>query len=92
MNILAELNKILSVLDLPVETGVFSGKAPAEYIVLTPISDGVGVFGGDRPLIDVSEVRISIFTTGNYLAKVKKNSDLTVGRGLYDNIKKIYRA
>ena len=42
MNILEELNSVLGGLGLPLETGVFSGKAPDEYLVIVPISDGFG--------------------------------------------------
>lgn len=67
MSILAELNTLMETLNLPVETGVFSGAPPGEYAVLTPLADSFGVFGDDRPLIDVCEVRISLFSKSNYL-------------------------
>ena len=63
MSILAELNTLLSPV-LPVETGVFSGVPPDEYLVLTPMTDEFALFGDNMPLIDVSEVRISLFTKG----------------------------
>lgn len=65
MSILAELNTILTPI-LPVETGVFSEKAPDEYLVLTPMTDEFALFGDNKPLMDVSEVRISLFSKGNY--------------------------
>ncbi|XJZ27702.1 hypothetical protein ACF5W4_02315 [Bacillota bacterium Lsc_1132] len=69
MSILAELNTILESIKLPVETGVFSGVPPDEYAVLTPLADSFGVFGDNMPLIDISEVRISLFCKNNYLAR-----------------------
>ena len=66
MSILQELNALLSPL-LPVETGIFSGVAPNEYLVLTPMTDEFALFGDNTPLIDVSEVRISLFSEGNYI-------------------------
>jgi hypothetical protein len=69
MSLLAELNTILTALQIPVETGVFSGVPPDEYAVLTPLTDSFALFGDDRPLIDVSEVRISLFTKRNYLMR-----------------------
>ena len=66
MSILRELNMLLSP-TLPVETGIFSGVAPDEYIVLTPMADTFALFGDNAPLIDVSEVRISLFAKGNYI-------------------------
>ena len=71
MNILEELSALLTPI-LPVETGVFSDSPPDEYIVLTSTSDDFTVFGDNKPLIDVSEVRISVFIRGNYLDKVKQ--------------------
>lgn len=41
MSLLAEIKSIAEGLNIKVETGVFSGKAPDEYIVLTPLSDGL---------------------------------------------------
>ena len=69
MSLLSELNTILTTLNIPVETGVFSGVPPDEYAVLTPLTDDFALFGDDRPLIDVSEVRISLFTKRNYLMR-----------------------
>jgi hypothetical protein len=42
VSLLSELNTIITGLGLPVETGVFSGKAPAEYIVRTCIQEMQG--------------------------------------------------
>ena len=68
MSVLQELNTLLAPV-LPVETGVFSGVPPDEYCVLTPLSDSFALFGDNSPLIDVSEVRISLFSKGNYLKR-----------------------
>ncbi len=68
MSILAELNTLLSPI-LPVETGVFSAKPPDEYLVLTPMTDEFSLFGDNTPLFDLSEVRISLFSKGNYLQR-----------------------
>ena len=73
MSILQELNALLSPI-LPVETGVFSGIAPDEYLVLTPMTDGFALFGDNTPLIEVSEVRISLFSKGNY---IKRKNQIT---------------
>ncbi|KGP74998.1 hypothetical protein JT05_13105 [Desulfosporosinus sp. Tol-M] len=76
MSILAELNTLLSP-TLPVETGVFSDKPPDEYLVLTPMTDEFSLFGDNTPLIDLSEVRISLFSKGNYL-QIKRQITLTL--------------
>ena len=76
MSILAELNTLLSP-TLPVETGVFSEKPPDEYLVLTPMTDEFPLFGDNTPLVDLSEVRISLFSKGNYLQR-KRQITLTL--------------
>ena len=65
--IVAELNTLLSNLNIPVETGEFSGPAPDVYSVLTPLTDRFEVYGDNLPTIDICEVRISLFVRGNYL-------------------------
>ena len=71
MSVLSELNTILTPI-LPVETGVFSGVPPDEYLVLTPLTDDFALFGDNAPLMDVSEVRISLFSKGNYLQRKRQ--------------------
>ena len=66
MSILQELTALLSPI-LPVETGMFSGVPPNEYLVLTPMADEFPLFGDNAPLLDVAEVRISLFSKGNYI-------------------------
>ncbi|MGX8700575.1 hypothetical protein [Caproiciproducens sp.] len=83
MSVLSELNTLLKPI-LPVETGVFSGVPPDEYLVLTPLTDDFALFGDNAPLMDVSEVRISLFSKGNYLQRKRQitqallNADFTV--------------
>lgn len=83
MNILEELTGILSGI-LPVETGVFSDSPPNEYCVLTPMDDSFALYGDDTPLVDVSDVRISVYIKGNYISKVRQitkallNAEFTV--------------
>lgn len=78
MSILAKLNTLLSPV-LPVETGVFSGVPPDEYLVLTPMTDEFALFGDNYPLIEVSEVRISLFFKGNYLRRKRQITSLLLG-------------
>ncbi|GFH40232.1 hypothetical protein [Pseudolactococcus insecticola] len=72
MNILSELNALLDERSIPVEIGVFSGVPPDEYCVLTPLSDSFEIFSDNRPQIDLNEVRISLFSKGNYLQTKQK--------------------
>ena len=39
MSLLSDLQTIAKSCGVPVETGVFSGKAPDTYLVITPLSD-----------------------------------------------------
>lgn len=66
MSLLSELNTIAQEVGLPVETGVFSGTAPAEYLVLTPLTDTFDIHADNDPGVDIQEVRISLFTKGSY--------------------------
>ena len=69
MSILEELNTIVESAGLPVETGVFSGTAPDEYVVLTPISEHFGLFSDDTPGMNIEEARLSLFSKKNYTQK-----------------------
>ena len=69
MSFLEELNTLLSGVGLSVETGVFSGKAPDEYIVITPLADTFGLHADNRPQCETHEARLSLFSKGNYLRR-----------------------
>ena len=69
MSILSELNALFETTNIPVETGVFSGVPPDEYLVLTPLTDTFTVFGDNKPLADINEVRISLLSKNNYLQR-----------------------
>ncbi len=68
MSLLEELNLLLALV-LPVETGVFSGTPPDEYLVITPLIDTFEVFADNRPRHEVQEARLSLFVKGNYTAR-----------------------
>ena len=80
MSVLSELNTLLTPI-LPVETGVFSGVPPDEYLVLTPLTDDFALFGDNTPLMDVSEVRISLFSKGNYLQRKRQITQALLSAG-----------
>ncbi len=65
MSILAGLNALLTGI-IPVETGIFSGKAPDEYVVITPLLDIFEVHADDVPGLEVQEARLSLFCKGSY--------------------------
>ena len=78
MSVLEELNTLLSSL-LPVETGIFSDVPPDEYLVLTPMADVFTLFGDNAPLIDVPEVRISLYSKGNYIKRKNQITSALLG-------------
>jgi hypothetical protein len=65
MTLLEDLVTLIAALDIPVETGVFSGEPPDTYVVLTPLSDSFAMNADDCPGADVQEVRISLFSRNN---------------------------
>lgn len=66
MSILREINTIISCLGIPVETGVFKGKAPEEYVVITPIADVFEGYADNLPRFETQEARISLYSKNNY--------------------------
>jgi hypothetical protein len=69
MSILTELNTLLTGLGLPVETGVFSEKAPDEYVVITPMADVFEIYADNQPQAETQEARLSLFSKGNYIRR-----------------------
>lgn len=67
MNILEDINEVLKALGIPIETGVFKSEAPDTYIVLVPLEDAFPLNADNMPLTDVQEVRITLFSKGNYI-------------------------
>ena len=39
MSLLSDLSEVLEPLGIPIETGVFSGMTPDEYLVFIPLTD-----------------------------------------------------
>lgn len=67
MNILAETRAVLEPLGIPIETGVFKSEAPETYIVLVPLADTFPLNADDMPQMDLQELRITLFSKGNYI-------------------------
>jgi len=72
MNITQELDALITGLGLPVETGVFSGKAPDEYVVVTPLGDTFALHCDDRPEYETQEARLSLYSKKNYQAAKRR--------------------
>lgn len=68
-SILRDIKETLKSTGIPIETGAFRDKAPEEYLVLTPMSDLFELYADNLPQIDMQEVRVSLFTKGNYMAR-----------------------
>ena len=89
MSILSDLNEVLEPLHIPIETGVFSGVPPDEYLVFIPLTDLFEVHADNRPGFEVQEARISLFSKGNYRLRKKQittallNADFTVTERRY---------
>lgn len=66
MSILADIQRVVSPLGIPIETGVFKDKAPDKYIVVIPLSDTFDVHADNQPTYDVQEARLSLYTQGSY--------------------------
>jgi hypothetical protein len=72
MNITQELDALVTSLGLPVETGVFSGKAPGEYVIVTPLGDTFALHCDNRPEYETQEARLSLYSKGNYQATKRR--------------------
>ncbi len=89
MSLLSDLNEVLGPLHIPIETGVFSGVPPDEYLVFITLTDIFEVHADNRPGFDIQEVRISLFSKGNYQQRKKQitiallNADITVTERRY---------
>ncbi|MFA9398838.1 MAG: hypothetical protein ACERKV_11310 [Clostridiaceae bacterium] len=68
-SILKDLKDTLSVLNIDIETGVFSEEAPEEYIVIIPMNDLFDLYADNLPQNEIQEARLSLFTKGNYMAR-----------------------
>lgn len=67
MSILSELKILAQALEIPAETTAFTETAPDCYLILTPIVDTYPLFGDNAPLVDMNEVRLSLYCRGNFL-------------------------
>ncbi len=84
MSLLADIINLLSPLEIPIETGVFSNSPPDEYIVITPISDNLSLFADNKAQTVIEEARLSLFTKHNYqnvkkqITKLLFDADITI--------------
>lgn len=81
MNILTELNSLLESTGLPIETGIFSGVPPDEYLVTTPLVDSLELYADNLPQAQTEEVRLSLFTKNNYISARNQLTKLLLEAG-----------
>ena len=62
MSLLSELSAIAKKLKIPAQTAAYSGNAPDEYLVFTPLYGSFELHADNAPTADVQEVRISLFS------------------------------
>ena len=67
MSILSELKTVAAELNIPVETGAYTSAAPDCFLVMTPIMDSLPLSADDKPVSEVNEVRLSLYSRDNYL-------------------------
>ena len=69
LSLLSEIKAAVTGCGLPVETGVFSGEPPEEYVVVTPLADTYELHADNLPGYEAQEARLSLFSKGNYLMR-----------------------
>ena len=89
MSILLNIITALTSTNIPIETSVFSGKAPDEYIILTPLNDNYPNYADNKPIQEIQSARLSLFSKSNYIAlknsisKLLLDADFTITDRLY---------
>lgn len=68
-SILKDVQAVLGQTGIPIETGIFSKKAPDEYLVITPMTDTFELYADNLPQHEKQEARLSLFTKRNYMAR-----------------------
>lgn len=68
--LLERLTAVADGLGVPISVGLYTATpVPDTYLVATPLADLFDVFADNTPGVEVEEVRLSLFTKGNYLAE-----------------------
>ena len=82
MSLLSELTTIMGTLKIPCEVAVFSTTpAPPQFAVFIPLDDSFQC-ADDEPEQDVQTVRISVYSTTNYLTLAKTIAKAIIAAGL----------
>ena len=83
MNILSDLNALLSGLGFDVATAVYKDEPPDEYVVITPTQDRFLGHADNKPRFESQGAEISLFTRGSYVDR----KDIIVGALMRDRYK-----
>ena len=68
-SILKDVKSVLKQTGIPIETSIFSKKAPDEYLVITPISELFEHYADNQPQHEIQEARLSLFSKRNYMGR-----------------------
>ena len=82
MSLLEKLTSLITQLEIPVETGVFSCSAPNQYIVLVPLVSRYELYSDNLPQRDIDEVRVSVFSKSNYSSLKKELEKIFIENSL----------
>ncbi|MEC1719071.1 hypothetical protein [Schinkia azotoformans] len=82
MSLLTDLMDMLGPIDIPIETGGFSGKPPDEYIVITPMSDRLDFYADNQAHNVIEEARLSLFSKKNYIERKKQLTKALLAGGM----------
>lgn len=78
--LLERITAVADQLGLPIAVGLYTATPlPDTYLVATPLAD---VFSDNQPGVEVEEVRLSLFTKGNYLAERDRLTTAFLNAGL----------
>jgi len=61
MDILTDLNAVLTVVNVPFEIGYFGEEPPDEFVVIIPQADEF-IYGDNTPNMDIRKVRLGVFS------------------------------
>lgn len=68
-SILKDISDTLEITGIQIETGIFTEKAPDEYLVIIPMGDIFNFYADDQPNSELQEARLSLFSKNNYMAR-----------------------
>lgn len=81
--LLEQLASVADGLGIAFEVGLYTQTPPpATYLVATPLVDEFDLYADNTPGVEIEEVRLALFTTGNYLALRDQLTHTLIDTGL----------